>query len=34
MTIIRAAITDLPALIGITLFIATVATWSAIFCGA
>lgn len=34
MTIIRAAVADLPALIGITLFIGMIATWSAVFCGA
>jgi hypothetical protein len=34
MTILRAAIEDLPAAAALLLFLSMIAIWSAIFCGA
>lgn len=34
MTILRTALTDLPALASLILFLAMISVWSAIFCGA
>ncbi len=34
MVILRTAITDLPALASLILFLGIIATWAAIFCGA